>query len=165
MVKKNSKHYVDNPTLFAEMIKYKTACELAKREGKPKPRVPNTIGAAILQIANRLATKHNFARYTYRDEMISDGIENCIRYIDNFDPEKTNNPFAYFTQILFFAYVRRIKTEKKESNKKHKLLESMNIMNPEFDMDDHINPEISRSVEEFDRMLDKKKKKKVKKDE
>ena len=164
MTKKNGKHYVDNPTLFAEMLKYKAACEQAKLLDKPKPRIPDTIGRAILQIANRLATKHNFARYTYKEEMISDGIENCVRYIDNFDPEKTKNPFAYFTQILFFAYVRRIKAEKKESSKKHKLIESMTLLYPELERNDSdmVNPDISRSVDEFDRMLESKKKKKKK---
>ena len=108
-------HYVDNKHLFAVIIEYKASVAEAKANDKPKPLIPNYVGECILLIAKRLSTKPNFVNYSYRDEMISDGIENCISYFDNFDPEKSNNPFAYFTQIIYFAFLRRIQKEKKQT--------------------------------------------------
>ena len=88
-----------------------------------KPRIPEYIGECLLKISTRLSTKPNFINYTYRDEMISDGIENCVNYIGNFNPEKSTNPFAYFTQIIYYAFLRRIQREKKQLYIKHKSLE------------------------------------------
>ena len=93
-------HYVDNKLLLQEMRKYKDAVNQSKEDGTERPRVPNYIGECIMKIAQHLSYKPNFINYTYKDEMISDGIENCLLYIDNFDPEKSSNPFAYFTQII-----------------------------------------------------------------
>lgn len=111
---KKSTHYVNNKTLLEEMIKYREKVQLSKQNGTQKPQVPNYVGQALLMIAERLSRKGNFVNYSFRDEMISDGIENCILYIDNFDPAKSNNPFAYFTQIIHNAFVRRIQKEKKQ---------------------------------------------------
>ena len=61
--------------------------------------------------------------YTFREDMVSDGIENCLQYIHNFNPNKSNNPFAYFTQIIYYAFIRRIQREKKQTHVKHKLIE------------------------------------------
>jgi len=87
------------------------------------PRVPNYIGECLYNIANRLSLKGNFVNYSYREEMISDGIENCLIYLNNFNPEKSDNPFAYFTQIIYFAFLRRIQKERKQLYVKHKVLE------------------------------------------
>lgn len=119
-------HYVDNKVFFDAMVKYKDAVNAAKKD-EPKPRIPDYIGECFIKIATHLSYKPNFLNYTFRDDMIADGIENCIQYIDNFDPERTNNPFAYFTQIIFFAFLRRIQKEKKELYIKYKSLERMNI--------------------------------------
>jgi DNA-directed RNA polymerase specialized sigma24 family protein len=81
----------------------------------------------MVKIANHLAYKSNFVNYTFRDEMILDGIENCITYIDNFDPEKSKNPFAYFTQITYYAFIRRIQKEKKQMDTKKKYIGSLDI--------------------------------------
>mgnify|MGYP003109513424 CR=1 FL=1 len=121
--KKKRVHYVDNKHLYQVMIEYKKAVDEAAETEDDKPRVPNYVGECLLQIANRLATKPNFANYTFRDEMVCDGIENCINYIDNFDPKKSTNPFAYFTQIIYYAFLRRIQKEKKQLYIKHKSLE------------------------------------------
>ena len=118
-----SKHYVNNAALLECLIEWKKNCAAAEKAKQPKPKVPEYIGECLLKIANRLSTKPNFINYTYRDEMISDGIENCINYIDNFNPEKSNNPFAYFTQIIYYAYLRRIQKQKKQLYIKHKTLE------------------------------------------
>lgn len=122
-----AKHYIDNKTLLNTLIQYKKEVKASKKKGLPRPRIPNYIGECFFMIANRLSTKPNFINYTYRDDMVSDGIENCIVYIDNFDPEKSSNPFAYFTQIIYFAFLRRIYKEKKQLYIKHKSLENSSI--------------------------------------
>lgn len=122
-----SNHYVDNKKLFEEMVVYIKLCDEAKKEGEPRPKVPEYIGLCIFQIANRLSLRPNFIGYTYRDEMVSDGIENCLTYLHNFKPEKSNNPFAYFTQIIYYAFIRRIQKEKKQLYIKHKSYENASI--------------------------------------
>jgi hypothetical protein len=97
----------------------------AEENGLPKPIISNYIGECILKIATHLSYKPNFIGYSYRDDMILDGIENCIQYIDNFDPSKSSNPFAYFTQIIYYAFLRRIAKEKKQSYIKGKLIQNM----------------------------------------
>lgn len=123
MPKKRSEHYVDNKKLYAEMVDYLNAVKEAEESGDDKPRIPEYIGECLLKISTRLSTKPNFINYTYRDEMISDGIENCINYLENFKPDKSDNPFAYFTQIIYYAFLRRIQREKKQLYIKHKTLE------------------------------------------
>jgi len=126
---KNTRHhYVDNKLLFQEMRKYKEAVNQSKEEGTERPRVPNYIGECIMKIAQHLSYKPNFINYTYKEEMISDGIENCLLYIDNFNPEKSSNPFAYFTQIIYYAFIRRIQKEKKQTHVKHRLIEKQEFI-------------------------------------
>jgi len=125
--KKKKPHYVNNKQFLQAMIEFKQAVADAEAAGEPKPRVPNYIGECFLKIANHLSYRPNFINYTYKEEMISDGIENCLQYINNFNPEKSNNPFAYFTQIIYFAFIRRITKEKKQSKIKDKLLKRSNI--------------------------------------
>lgn len=119
-------HYIDNKKMCEEMTKYRDEVEkfqIDKDPLKKKPKVPEYIGSCILMIAERLATKPNFFGYSYKEEMISDGIENCLMYIDNFNPKKSSNPFAYFTQIIYYAFLRRIQKEKKQSYIKMRLFE------------------------------------------
>ena len=123
MPRAKSEHYVDNKRLYAEMVEYLGSVKEAEESGDDKPRIPEYIGECLLKISTRLSTKPNFINYTYRDEMISDGIENCVNYIGNFNPEKSTNPFAYFTQIIYYAFLRRIQREKKQLYIKHKSLE------------------------------------------
>ena len=123
MPRAKSEHYVDNKKLYAEMVEYLNAVKEAEESDGEKPRIPEYIGECLLKISTRLSTKPNFINYTYRDEMISDGIENCVNYIGNFNPEKSTNPFAYFTQIIYYAFLRRIQREKKQLYIKHKSLE------------------------------------------
>lgn len=120
-----AKHYVNNKEFLAAIIEYRGKVKDAEEEGKPKPRVSNYIGECILKIATHLSYKPNFIGYSYREEMISDGIENCLQYIDNFDPSKSSNPFAYFTQIIYYAFIRRISKEKKQSYVKHQLVRDL----------------------------------------
>lgn len=114
------RHYINNKTFYEEMSKYKNGCDEAKLLNKPTPQIPNYIGQCFLHICQKLSNKSNFVNYTYKDEMISDGIENCIMAVYSFDPLKSNNPFAYFTQIAWNAFIRRIHREKKQQYVKHK---------------------------------------------
>lgn len=123
MPKKNPEHYVNNQDFLEALIVYKEKCRLAEEQGKSRPVIPRYIGECFLKIANRLSFKPNFVNYTYRDDMISDGIENCVQYINNFNPEKSTNPFAYFTQIIYYAFLRRIQKENKQQDIKNKILE------------------------------------------
>ena len=117
-------HYVDNKKFLGAMIDYRLKVQKAEAKKRTKPVVTNYIGECFLKIANHLSYRPNFINYTYRDDMISDGIENCLQYMRNFNPEKSNNPFAYFTQIIYYAFIRRIQKEKKQQDVKAKLIAS-----------------------------------------
>ena len=121
--KKRSEHYVNNKEFLAALIKYREDKEIAEIQGKPKPPIPRYIGECFLKIANHLSFKPNFVNYMFKEDMISDGIENCVQYIHNFYPEKSQNPFAYFTQIIHYAFLRRIQREKRQLEIKNKILE------------------------------------------
>ena len=125
--KTENRHYVNNKEFLAAMTEYRTARVAAEEAGETPPRVSNYIGECFVKIANHLAYKSNFVNYTFREEMILDGIENCITYINNFDPAKSSNPFAYFTQITYYAFLRRIQKEKKQQHIRHKVIENMNV--------------------------------------
>ena len=129
--KKKSEHYVNNKEFLQAMIEYKDRCDKADKRKRKRPPVTNYIGECFLKIANHLSYRPNFINYTFRDDMISDGIENCLQYLNNFNPKKSNNPFAYFTQIIYYAFIRRIQKEKKQSNIKYKMIEQAGI--DEFD--------------------------------
>ena len=116
------------------MTKYHTKYHEAKGQGKEPPRATNYIGECIWLIATRLSTNRNFINYTYREEMIGDAIENCLRYLHNFNPEKTKNPFAYFTQISYYAFLRRIDKEQKQSYIRWKSIEDAIVSNTLVDM-------------------------------
>ncbi|AGN33620.1 hypothetical protein SWYG_00109 [Synechococcus phage S-IOM18] len=142
--RKQKQHYVDNQEFLAAIIEYKKKVRAALEKEVPglsdmepdkqfeilknwkspnKPRVGNYIGGCFLKIATHLSYRPNFINYMYKDDMVCDGIENCIQYIDRFDPEKSKNPFAYFTQIVYYAFLRRIAKEKRQMDIKDKILE------------------------------------------
>ena len=134
MAKRAKVNYVDNVRLYEDMVKFIAAYRIAEKNKTAKPRIPEYVGECILKIAQRLSLRPNFIGYTYRDEMVGDGIENVLTYIHNYDPEKYNNPFAYFTKIIYFAFLRRMDKEKKQSYIKHKMLEQSSLMNLLADM-------------------------------
>jgi len=119
-------HYVNNKDFLAAMTEYRNSCLEAEKNGKVKPPVTDYIGSCFLKIANHLSYRPNFINYTYRDDMISDGIENCLMYLHNFNPETSNNPFAYFTQIIYYAFIRRIQKEKKQTTIKQRMIAEAN---------------------------------------
>ena len=147
------KHYINNADFLKALIDYKNAKKEAKRLKQPDPIIPNYIGECFMKIAEGLSHKPNFINYTYRDEMISDGIENCLMYFNNFNPEKSNNPFAYFTQIIYYAFLRRIGKEKKQLYVKYKATEQFGILDEgemmEFDDGTTVQFEMYDNIAEF----------------
>ena len=125
---KRKNNSINTKDLDAAMVEYREKLKEAEANGKKKPKVSEYIGKSILLISNNLAKKPNFSGYTYKQEMISDGIIDCISAVDNFDPNRTCNPFAYFTQIAWNAFLRRIHKEKKQSYIKHKNFENTVLM-------------------------------------
>ena len=121
--RKRSEHYVNNKEFLEAIVKYKNDVADAAEKGEPKPRITNYLGECFLKIATHLSYKPNFVNYMFREDMICDGIENCVQYIHNFNPEKSQNPFAYFTQIIHYAFLRRIQREKRQLEIKNKIIE------------------------------------------
>ena len=120
--KVQSEHYVNNKEFLEALIVFKDKCAVAKEKGEQRPQISNYIGGCFLKIATHLSYKPNFVNYMFREDMICDGIENCVQYIENFNPEKSKNPFAYFTQIIYYAFLRRIQKEKRQLEIKNKIL-------------------------------------------
>ena len=172
--KKAPAHYVDNKKFYEALVEHRRGIDEAKAKGVEPPRVSEYIGECFLKIATHLSYKANFINYTYKDDMVSDGIENCLTAVAKFDPERGTNPFAYYTQITFFAFVHRIQKEKKQQATKYKLLENVDIDmilsqsegNEEFA--NSLVEMIRKQVDMIDidrRTVPKAKKKKVKEDE
>lgn len=132
LAKKKSIHYVNNKEFYQAMIAYKNKCNDAIESNKEQPKIPDYIGLCIYKIANKLSNHPSFMNYSYKDEMVSDGIETCIVNIRSFNPEKSTNPFAYFTQICWHAFVQRIQKEKKQQYVKYKSLETAIISNDQY---------------------------------
>ena len=124
MAKVKPIHYVDNEKFLKEMIIYKRGFDEAKEKDELPPMISEYLGECFMKIAQRLSFRPNFINYAFKDDMISDGIENCVQYIKNFKSEKSSNPFAYFTQIIYYAFIRRIQKEKKQLYIKYKTMES-----------------------------------------
>lgn len=136
-------HYVDNAKLYENLKKWIYAKREAVAEGKEPPRLPDAIGKDIVAIAQRFATRKNFSMYPFVDDMVSDAVENCIRYIDNFDPDNYDNPFSYFTQTTYYAFIRRIQKEKRVLYVKYKMMDNNTVVsgnygdNEYYDSSDH----------------------------
>jgi hypothetical protein len=143
--KKN--HYIINADFLAALIEHKQKINDAKEKGEELPPVSNYIGDCFIKIAKHLSYKNNFINYSYKDEMISDAIENCLAVVNNFDPAKSKNPFAYFTQITFFAFVRRIQHEKKQMYMKYRYISQMDIT--EMITQEHDNGEFQNQFLEY----------------
>jgi hypothetical protein len=162
-------HYVNNADFLAAIVVYREQVAYAKEHGLEKPIISNYIGECILKIGTHLSYKPNFINYSYREDMILDGVENCIQYIDNFDPSKSNNPFAYFTQIIYYAFLRRIAKEKKQSYIKGRLIQDMPF--EAFEVQEGDDKEYHNAYLEFmqsnqtfdDSFIERKKEKKKKK--
>ena len=129
---KQKPHYVDNKLFSHSVVAYVEECNKAKEAGTEVPKVTDYIATCFMKISEGLSHRPNFVRYTYREEMVMDGVENCLRAINNYNIETATrtgkpNAFSYFTQICFFAFIRRITKEKKQQDIKFKFIEKMGI--------------------------------------
>ena len=150
MAKKKSIHYVNNAEFSQAVVDYVTICNKAKAENTTVPIVPDYIAQCFLRIAEGLSHKSNFIRYTYREEMVMDAVENCLKAIHNYNLEAATrtgkpNAFAYFTQITWYAFLRRISREKKQQDIKLRYLSRSGIEN--F-VDNDLGDEMSQQVVE-----------------
>jgi len=134
IVARKKQHYVDNEKFLVVMADYREKYLQAKDDEEELPIIPDYAGECFLKIAERLSHRPNFINYAFREEMVSDGIENCVMYAGNFNPEKSTNPFAYFTQIIYFAFLRRIEKEKKQLYIKYKTMEEYSSLEDHVDM-------------------------------
>lgn len=174
-MRRTTRNYVNNAEFLESIIAHKKACEEAENSGDEEPRIPNYIGLCLYKISTRLASRPNFSGYTYKDDMISDGLENAIQALGNFDPSKSSNPFAYFTQIIWYAFLRRIEKEKKQLYIKHKVVENSVIHGTAIDKNtgdsgdaayiDLNNAYMSDFVKNYENTIEKKKAVKEKKKE
>jgi len=140
-------HYIDNKAFLAALLEHREGVLAAKAAGTELPRLSNYLGDCFIKIARHLSYKSNFINYSYKDEMISDAIENCLAVVNNFDPAKSSNPFAYFTQITYFAFIRRIQKEKKQMQTKWRYLDQLDVS--EIMTQEHDNPEFQNQFMEF----------------
>ena len=148
MAKKKSIHYVNNAEFSQAVVDYVTICNKARAENTTVPIVPDYIAQCFLRIAEGLSHKSNFIRYTYREEMVMDAVENCLKAIHNYNLEAATrtgkpNAFAYFTQITWYAFLRRISREKKQQDIKLRYLSRSGIEN--F-VDNELGDEMSQQV-------------------
>ena len=158
-------HYVDNAKFLEAMIEYKKEYTISINDDKELPLISEYLGSVFLKIAQRLSFRPNFINYTFKNDMISDGIENCLHYIHNFNPEKSNNPFAYFTQIIYYAFIRRIQKEKKQLYIKYKTMQNIEHATiddgPMNNVNDYRGSDFKIVVDEFVDNFEKAKKKKI----
>ena len=158
-------HYVDNAKFLEAMIEYKKEYTISINDDKDLPQISEYLGSVFLKIAQRLSFRPNFINYTFKNDMISDGIENCLHYIHNFNPEKSNNPFAYFTQIIYYAFIRRIQKEKKQLYIKYKTMQNIEHATiddgPMNNVNDYRGSDFKVVVDEFVDNFEKAKKKKI----
>ena len=129
---KKKAHYINNKEFSLAVVDYVTSANEAKKKGKNVPIVTDYVAQCFLKIAEGLSHRPNFVRYTYREEMVMDAVENCLRAINNYNIETATrtgkpNAFSYFTQICYFAFIRRIAKEKKQQDIKFRFIEKMGI--------------------------------------
>ena len=173
---RKKQHYVDNEKFLIVMGDYREKYLQAKDNDEELPVIPDYAGECFLKIAERLSHRPNFINYAFREEMVSDGIENCVMYASNFNPEKSANPFAYFTQIIYYAFLRRIEKEKKQLYIKYKTMEEHSSLEDHVDMGEMesgesksvssgaspLTTDTRASIQEFIHAFEEKKRKKKK---
>ena len=112
--KRRKNNFIDNKEFYAALVAYRKQCQQAEESGEQAPIIPRYIGKCFLDIAEHLSMRPNFSNYMYRQDMVMDAVENCVLYCKNFDPDKSKNPFSYFTQVCWYAFLRRISKEKRQ---------------------------------------------------
>tara|TARA_R110000822_G_scaffold132868_1_gene270116 strand:- start:5519 stop:6112 length:594 start_codon:yes stop_codon:yes gene_type:complete len=160
MARKPNIHYVNNKDFSAAVMEYVKTIRAAKEEGTKIPLVSDYIAKCFLKISEGLSHKSNFVRYTYREEMVMDGVENCLRAITNYNIDTATrtgnaNAFAYFTQITWYAFLRRIAKEKKQQDIKLKWLSQIDIHEFMQEGDTDTNKQITAYVESLRERIDR----------
>ncbi len=117
-----TKHYVDNEKMYAALVDYTAAVKVADEAGVKHPRVSNYIGECFMKICSRLASVYQFCNYTYKDEMTDRAIEACLRKVLSFNPEKSANPFSYFTQTAYYSFLNTLEVEKQQTYIRYKAM-------------------------------------------
>jgi methyl-accepting chemotaxis protein len=145
-------HYVNNADFSQAVVDYVKSVREAETKNNPEPVMPNYVAECFLKIAEGLSHKSNFVRYTYREEMVMDAVENCLRAVKNYDIDAATrkgkpNAFGYFTQISWYAFLRRIQKEKKQQDVKLKFLSESAI--EEFMVDPDEDPQVAKAVQSF----------------
>ena len=125
--KARKRNYINNREMYDRLVEHLNACDEAEARGEETPVIPKYLGECFLLIAKKLSTKPNFSGYTFVEEMRSDGVINCVKYIRNFNPKYTN-PFAYFTQYIKNAFLQRIEFEKKNLYSRYKVYQDLQIL-------------------------------------
>ena len=125
---KTKVHYVENRALYEALVEWQKHIRSNTRKKLPRPPLPDFVAECMVKMANRLSQKAGFVNYTYREDMIGDSLESCLRYIHNFDPAKSTNAFAYITQIIHNAFIRRIQKEQKQLYVKMKIIDQSNFV-------------------------------------
>lgn len=128
MARKKPQNYIDKKEMYDALLAYKRECNSAEESGEEVPPIPNYLGKCFLDISEGLGRRPNFSNYPFKDDMVLDGVENCIKALNNFDPEKGSNPFGYFSRIAWFAFLRRIAAEKKQLYIKYKVTERTGML-------------------------------------
>lgn len=121
-------HYVDNKKLYQSLAGWLEAVEASNRDKQPRPVLPDYVAECMYKMATRLAQKGGFVNYTFKEEMVGDAMESCLRYIHNFNHRKYTNAFAYITQIIHNAFIRRIQKEQKQLYVKMKIVENADFI-------------------------------------
>jgi len=157
--------YINNKDFLQALIDHKEKCRIAEESGLPEPKTPDYLGLCFIKLAENISHKHNFSGYTFRDELVADSILNCLQYYKNFDPEISQNPFGYFTQIIMYAFWRKIAHEKRQLYIKYKATASAGILDDLDlfqDSDGHVIPfelydNISEFIQKYEEAAEKKK--------
>ena len=152
MKPKEKPHYVNNKDFSMAVVDHVNEVRSAQKKGLPIPVVPNYVAECLLKIGERLSHKSNFVRYTYREEMVMDAVENCLKALGNYDVDAATrggkpNAFGYFTQISWFAFLRRIQKEKKQQDLKLRYIAESGL--DEFMIDPDEDPEVAKVVRNF----------------
>ncbi len=129
---KTKNMYLNKREMFTAIVKYKTLCADADEAERERPRIPEYLGGCFMMIARGIGSKRNFAGYQFIEDMIMDSVENCLMALNSFDPDKSDNPYGYFTKVVWWAFLRRIDKEKKLLYAKHRATENFIINNPEI---------------------------------
>ncbi len=161
-IPKKKINYLDNAELYNDLVKYRKACNKAKREKRKIPVVPESIGEKLLLLAEHISYRNCYINYQFRDDMVSEGVENSLRYIHNVDLKRPN-VFAYFCQIINHAFIRRIQREKGQLYTKYRCIEDTLLNDPRVTQTQYGDEELHQEMLSFMRSYEKNKKSKQKK--